>query len=208
MSYKPTTGLTTGIESKYTIVANNLVNISNIFDDSATTYDYISDGKYMDFYIKNKFNLWIDAAGRSDGRNKLFLNNKDKSTSTLVALNVSWICVKNVDPGNYRLCFYDYMTNTMPIYSIFFESLLVNNQLLFKDNCYYNIDPLNYDTLSKNYNKLIVPAGQTIQDIYNNSKIPNLTNVFTPTTINGETFKPIDKFSNIKIRKSKKIITA
>ena len=67
--------------------------------------------------------------------------------------------------------------------------------LLKSNNKYYSILDDNYDTASKMYNEIIIT--DIDKDFKTYGFVPN--DLLKDVTINGETFKPIDKFSNFSI---------
>ena len=86
------------------------------------------------------------------------------------------------------------------ISELFIESVYDERFLIKKDNKYYNINNDQYDTITNSYvNIAISDLSQQIKD-----KGFYLRNINKDVTINDETFKPINKFSNFSIIKRRK----
>lgn len=73
------------------------------------------------------------------------------------------------------------------------------NHLINKNGEYYSIDNSQYDQINKSYAKL---AGSNLQGLLQNNNV-NMNDIFTNITIGNETFKPYNKFGQIKIVKLK-----
>ena len=214
--YKPSYGLTTGIDSTYKILNYNLTfNPYLLFSDSCNlSFKTLkSSTDYLNFNVSGKFNLWFYmSSGYADTSVNVYvlLTNLDTSESWIITANNSiqhWIIIKNLIKGNYKISYYNNYSLSFRMYNIFLESLtLKNNSLLYKDNNYYNLDKNNYDFNIHNYNKLTVPESDMISFYDINHIKDDYSELFTAITIDGN-FKPISKFGNFKIRKLNKEYT-
>lgn len=74
-----------------------------------------------------------------------------------------------------------------------------NYYLIYENSRYYNIKNENYDILEKKYSN--IPFSNDLVTIIKENYIPSLSELSEEKNISGETFKPLDKFSNFKIKK-------
>lgn len=87
------------------------------------------------------------------------------------------------------------------ISELFIESVYDEKFLLKKDDMYYTINSDQYDTVTNSYiNIAISDLSQQIVD-----KGFYLRNINKDVTVNDETFKPINKFSNFSVIKRRKM---
>lgn len=87
------------------------------------------------------------------------------------------------------------------ISELFIESVYDEKFLLKKNNMYYTINNDQYDTITNSYiNIAISDLPQQIAD-----KGFYLRNINKDVTVNDETFKPIDKFSNFSVIRRRKL---
>lgn len=73
-------------------------------------------------------------------------------------------------------------------------------QLMKSDNLFYNLHDDTYDIDRKVFSNIVRTEGQTYRDFFFNNKFI-INDLFKEKNINGETFRPIDKFNNFKITK-------
>ena len=78
-----------------------------------------------------------------------------------------------------------------------------DSYFIYLDSKYFSIADEYYDKLSKSY--VNVPITSDLLDLFK-SKGNKLPDYFKEKTIDGEIFKPSDKFNNYKLRKRKVII--
>ena len=74
-----------------------------------------------------------------------------------------------------------------------------SNYLIYENNRYYNIKNENYDILEKKY--VNIPFSNDLVTLFKENSFPSLSELSEEKNISGETFKPLDKFSNFKIKK-------
>ena len=77
--------------------------------------------------------------------------------------------------------------------------ILFNQYLIYENNRYYNIKDENYDILEKKY--VNIPFSNDLVTLFKENSFPSLSELSEEKNISGETFKPLDKFSNFKIKK-------
>lgn len=214
--YKPLSGLFTNKDAKYNLIRSvNITNTSILFTNSYSVNDgyvTVSPTNYFEFHVDTKFNLYSYARQTYNGSiNAFYINLLNLDTNESYNISVStptptWTVNKNLPKGNYRI-YYKYSGGSyISLYKLYIEDLVASIPLVFKNNEYYNINEANYDYSYHNYNKLASPADNNIYNFFNSNYI-SYPNLFTNVSIDGS-FKPISKFSNFKIRKLKKELTA
>ena len=77
--------------------------------------------------------------------------------------------------------------------------IIFNQYLIYENGRYYNIKNENYDMLEKKYSN--IPISNDLVTIFKENCFFALSELLEEKNISGETFKPLDKFSNFKIKK-------
>lgn len=72
--------------------------------------------------------------------------------------------------------------------------------LLFQNNKYFDVSNENYDLIEKKYNNLNITVDKDIQTLFIERNF-QMCDLFTNKQLNDESFLPINKFSEFKIRK-------
>lgn len=155
--------------------------------------------------------MWFYGYSTNPGVNPpVTIKNMDTGVVTTITLGMSsvmhWIVFKNLKSGKYRILAKQ-SNNSQCAYisNIYLESLEINKYLAFKNNDYYAISAINYDINKLNYNPLTI--GMDMIAMYENNTMLSLSELINLNNINNESFKPINKLNNFKIRKKKKIYT-
>lgn len=135
--------------------------------------------------------------------NKKILNDTYKNKNYNV--NMKWdLMFKNVPAGIYILnSGLDLRNLNALISELFIEFSDSDSYFIYLESKYFSIADEYYDKLSKSY--VNVPITSDLLDLFK-SKGNKLPDYFKEKTIDGEIFKPSDKFNNYKLRKRKVII--
>lgn len=108
------------------------------------------------------------------------------------------IC-QSIDNANYTLL--KTIEFSKPSEKITLENIKIifNHYLIYENGRYYNIKNENYDMLEKKYSN--IPFSNDLVTILEENYFFALSELSEEKNISGETFKPLDKFSNFKIKK-------
>lgn len=151
----------------------------------------ISAGDYSSFY--SYCNIYDYDNNSLNDKYKVYNND----------LRNQWkLMFKQVPPGRYRFrSDLSYDNRNSLISELFFESSY-KPVLISMNGKYYSIKESNYNSETKLFN-----AVDNIDDDYFNNNCFYESDMFKELVINGETFKPIDKFDNFKFISNKSFDT-
>lgn len=117
--------------------------------------------------------------------------------------NNEWkLMFKNIQPSIYIFnSGLNYNSNDSVFSEWFIEFVDIDFNLIFNDG-YFTISKEQYDITGKKFIEIFTKENQSIDKLFINNSV-KLSDICRDITINDETFKPIDKFQDFKIRKIK-----